>query len=195
METSSKRTARLSWPPAKRRKTSDAEGTRLAHLVIHWPSLLVHVFNSCLCLSPGEPSLRKRSPEGALQDQPPAKRVVRCALTGSEGTVEAHQALGVSSSAPIVSGGAVAVVRSPPICEGELCGVSSPSVRLGCNRPCLSSLSPSPSVNGVQCLKLKLQQLFVTSVHLTKHAPHVSTLIPCSTERCGLVTVWSVQEA
>ena len=159
-------------------------------MVIQWPSLLVLV--SCLGLSPGEPSLRKRSPEGALQDQPPAKRVVRCALTGSEGTVEA---LGVSSSAPVVSGGAVAAERSPPVCEGELCGVSSPSVRLGWSRPCLSSLSPSPSVNVVQCFKLKLQQLFVTSVHPTTHAPHVSTLIPCNTERCGLVTVWSVQEA
>ena len=86
--------------------------------MIHWPSLLVLVFNSCPCLSPGELSLRKRSPEGALQDQPPAKRVVRCALTGSEGTVEA---LGVSSSAPVVSGEAVAAERNPPVCEGELC--------------------------------------------------------------------------
>ena len=50
----------------------------------------------------------------------------------------------VSSSAPIVSGGAVVAERSPPVCEGELCGVSSPSVRLGLNRPYLSSLSPSP---------------------------------------------------
>ena len=98
-----------------------------AHLVIHWHSLLVHVFNSYPCLSPGEPLLRKGYPEGALQDRPPAKRVVRCALTGSEGTVEA---LGVSSSAPVVSGRAVAAERSPPICEGELCG-ASPSVRLG----------------------------------------------------------------
>ena len=55
----------------------------------------------------------------------------------------------VSISAPFVSGGAVAAERSPPICEGELCGVSSPSVRLGWNRPCLSSLSPTCSVNGV----------------------------------------------
>ena len=31
----------------------------------------------------------------------------------------------VSSSAPVVSGGAVAAERSPPVCEGELCGVSS----------------------------------------------------------------------
>ena len=69
-----------------------------------------------------------------MQDQPPAKRVVRCALTGSEGTV---QAVSVSSSAPVVSGGAVAAERSPPVCEGELCGVSSPSVRLGWSRPCL----------------------------------------------------------
>ena len=93
-------------------------GTRLAHLVIHWASLLALVFTSCPCLFPGEPLLRKRSPEGALQDQPPAKRVVRCALTRSEGTLEA---LGVSSSAPDVSGGAVAAERSPPVCEGKLC--------------------------------------------------------------------------
>ena len=161
-------------------------------MVIHWPSLLVLVFNACLCLSLGEPSQRKGSREGALQDQLSAKRVVRCALTGSEETVEA---VGVSSSAPVVSGGAVAAERSPLGCEGELCGVSSPSMRLGWNRPCLSSLSPSPSVNGVQCFKLKLQQLFVMSVHPTTHAPHVSTLIHCNTERCGLVTVWSVEEA
>ena len=121
-------------------------GTRLAHLVIHWASLLVHVFNSCPCLFPGGPLLRKRSPEGALQDQPPAKRVVRCALTGSEGTVEA---LGVSSSAPVVSGGAVAAERISPVCEGELYGASSPSVRLGWNRPCLSSLSPSSPLSTV----------------------------------------------
>ena len=142
-------------------------------MAIYWPNLLVLVFISYPCLSPGEPSQRKRSPEGALQDQSPAKRVVRCVVTGSEGTVEA---VGVSSSASVVSGGAVAAERSPPICEGELCGVS-PSVRLGWNRPCLSSLSPSPSINGVQCFKLKLQELFVTSVHPTTHAPHVSTLI------------------
>ena len=77
--------------------------------------------DSCPCLSPGESSLRKRSPEGALHNQLPAKRVVRCALTGSEGNVEA---LGVPSSALVVSGGTVAAERSPPICEGELCGVS-----------------------------------------------------------------------
>ena len=39
----------------------------------------------------------------------------------------------VSSSAPVVSGGAVAAERSPPVCEGELCGVSSFSLRLGWN--------------------------------------------------------------
>ena len=87
--------------------------------------------DSCPCLSPGEPSLRKRSPESAPQDQPPAKMVVR---TGSEGSVEA---VGVSSSAQVVSRGAVAAERSPPICEGELCGVPFPSMRLGWNRPCL----------------------------------------------------------
>ena len=81
-------------------------------------------FNSCPCLSPGEPSLRKRSPEGAQQDQPPAKTVVRCNLTESERSVEA---VDVSRSAPVVSRGAVDAERSPPICEGELCGVSFPS--------------------------------------------------------------------
>ena len=78
-----------------------------------------------------------------MQDQPPAKRVVRCALTGSEGTV---QAVSVSSSAPVVSGGAVAAERSPPICEGELCRVSSPSVRLGWNRPLCCLVCPLRSV-------------------------------------------------
>ena len=51
---------------------------------------------------------------------------------------------------------AVAAERSPPICEGELCGVSSPSVRLGWNWPCLYSAHLS-SINGVQCSQLKLQ--------------------------------------
>ena len=88
-------------------------------------------FNSCRCLSPGEHSLKKRSPEPALQDQPAAKTVVR---TGSERGVEA---VGVSSSSPVVSRGAVAAKRSPPICEGELCGVPFPSMRLGWNRACL----------------------------------------------------------
>ena len=39
----------------------------------------------------------------------------------------------VTSSAPVVSVEAVATKKSLPICEGELCGVSSPSVRLGWN--------------------------------------------------------------
>ena len=60
-----------------------------------------------------------------MQDQPRAKRVISCALTGSEGIV---QAVSVSSSAPVVSGGTVAAERNPPVCEGELCGVSSPLV-------------------------------------------------------------------
>ena len=85
-------------------------------------------FNSCPCLSPGESSQRKRSPESALQDQPPAKTAVRCNLTGSERSVEA---VGVSISAPAVSRGAVAAERSPSISEGELCGVSFPSKKLG----------------------------------------------------------------
>ena len=69
-----------------------------------------------------------------MQDQPSAKRVVKYAFPGSEGTVEAVSA---TSSASDLSGRAVAAERSPPVCEGELCGVSSPSVRLGENRPCL----------------------------------------------------------
>ena len=36
----------------------------------------------------------------------------------------------VSSFSPVVSRGAVATERSPPVCEGELCRVSSPPVRL-----------------------------------------------------------------
>ena len=39
----------------------------------------------------------------------------------------------VSSFAPVVIIGAVAAERSLPVCAGELCGVSSPSVRLGWN--------------------------------------------------------------
>ena len=73
-------------------------------------------FDSCPCLSPGEPYQRKRSPGGALQDRPQAKKGF--AMTENEGAV------GVSSSAPVVSGGEVAAERSPPVCEGELCGVS-----------------------------------------------------------------------
>ena len=61
----------------------------------------------------------------------------------------------VSNSAPVVSGGALVAERSPPVCEGELCGVSS-SVRLGWNTPFLSSLSPSSPLSMV-CFKLKLQ--------------------------------------
>ena len=63
----------------------------------------------------------------------------------------------VSSSAPVVSGGAVAAERSPPVCEGELCGVSSPSVRLGGSRPFLSPQPLSPSIIGVPYCKLTPQ--------------------------------------
>ena len=63
----------------------------------------------------------------------------------------------VSSSASVVSGGAVAAERSPPICKSELCGVSSSSVRLGWNSPCLYSLSPFPRLSMV-FNALKLQQ-------------------------------------
>ena len=57
----------------------------------------------------------------------------------------------------------------------------------------MSSLSPSPFVNSVQCIKLKLQ-LFVTSVDPTMHAPHMSTLIHCNTECFVLAALWSVQK-
>ena len=87
-----------------------------------------------------------------MQDQPPAKRVIRCALTGSEETVEFG---GVSSSAPVVSGGAVAAERSPPVCEGELCGVSS-SLRLGWNRPCLELCCPPSRLSSVECMHVTL---------------------------------------
>ena len=61
----------------------------------------------------------------------------------------------VSSSAPVVSGGSVAAERSPPVCEGELCGVFSFS-KDGIGHNCFPSALP-PFVNGVQCLRLKLQ--------------------------------------
>lgn len=68
---------------------------------------------------PGVPCQRMQSAKSDMQDQPLAKRVVRGALTGSEGTVQVVTA---------TSGGEVTAVRSPPICEGEMCGVSSHSV-------------------------------------------------------------------
>ena len=74
------------------------------------------------------PWQRKRSPESDTHDHPPTKTLARCDLSDSGRIVEA---LSVPTSAPAVSGGAVAVERSPPVCEGELCGVSSPSVRQG----------------------------------------------------------------
>ena len=51
-----------------------------------------------------------------MPDQPSAKRVVTCALTESEGTLEAAS---VTSSALVESRGAEAAEWSPPICEGE----------------------------------------------------------------------------
>ena len=87
---------------------------------------LAQVINLCLQTSatcpPGVPCQRKRSPEGDMLNQLSAKRVVTCALTGSEGTLEAAS---VTSSALVESGGAVAVKWSPPMCEGEPCQVSS----------------------------------------------------------------------
>ena len=79
---------------------------------------------------PGVPWQRKWFPEGDTQDHPPTKTVARCGLTDSGRIVEA---VSVPSSDPVVSGGAVAAEKSPHFSEGELCGVSSPSVRLGWN--------------------------------------------------------------
>ena len=79
---------------------------------------------------PGVPWQIKQSPEGDIQDHPPAKTVAGWDLTDSGRIVEVTS---VPSSDPVVSGGAVAIEWSPPVCEGELCGVSSPSVRLGWN--------------------------------------------------------------
>ena len=77
---------------------------------------------------PGVPWQRKRSPEGDTQDHPPAKTVARCNLTDSGRIVES---VSIPSAYSVVNGGAVAIERGPPICEGELCRASSPSVRLG----------------------------------------------------------------
>ena len=68
------------------------------------------------------------SPLVHTQDHPPTKTVARCGLTDS---VRIVGAVSVPSSNPVVNGGAVAAEKSPHFSEGELCGVSSPSVRLG----------------------------------------------------------------
>ena len=94
--------------------------------------LLVFVFIYCPYLLPGEPCLRKQSSEGEMQDEQPARKVGRFALTGNE---EAVEALSVASSAQVVSGGAFAAEKSPSVCQGELSIVSS-SVMQERNRPC-----------------------------------------------------------
>ena len=84
---------------------------------------------------PGVPWQRKRSPESDTQDHPPAKTVAKWDLTDCGRTVEA---MCVPSADPVVSGRAVAAERSSPVCEGELCGVSSPSLHeAGRNGPYL----------------------------------------------------------
>ena len=98
------------------RHTTD---TTVLYLLIPLTFLPSVCFDSdCPYLSLGEPSLRKQSPECAVQEQSPAKRVVTCDLTGSEGSVEA---VGVSSSAQVVNRRSIAAERSLPIYEGELC--------------------------------------------------------------------------
>ena len=69
-------------------------------------------FDFCPYLSPGESGQRKRPLESTLQSQSLAKRVAKG-----------------------VGRGEVAAERSSPICDGELCGLSFPSIRLGWNRP------------------------------------------------------------
>ena len=48
-----------------------------------------------------------------------------CAVSSSQTVAVSGPFRYVTSSAPVVSGGAVATERSPPVCEGELCGTSS----------------------------------------------------------------------
>ena len=67
---------------------------------------------------------------------------VMCACVYAAPLLSPALRLSVTSSAPVVSGGAGATKRSAPICEGELCGVSSPSVRPGWNRPYLFAVFP-----------------------------------------------------
>lgn len=66
---------------------------------------------------PGVPFLRKRSPEGDRQDNPPTRTVAGYALTESERIVGA---MNVSSYAPVVCGEAVAAGRSPITCAGTV---------------------------------------------------------------------------
>ena len=66
---------------------------------------------------PGVPWQRKWSSESDTQDHPPTKTVARCGLTDSGRIVEA---VSVPTSAPVVSGGAVATEKGPHLCEGEL---------------------------------------------------------------------------
>ena len=83
---------------------------------------------------PVVPWWRKPSPECDTQDHPPAKTVARLTYGETVGeVVSVPLSRLVSSSAPVVIGGVVAAEKSPPVCEGEQCGVSSPSVRLGWN--------------------------------------------------------------
>ena len=75
--------------------------------MIHWPKVSAFVTSTLTtACPPGVPCQRKRSPEGDMQDQPPTK------------------------TALVMSGGAVAADRSPPVCKGELYGVPSLLVRL-----------------------------------------------------------------
>ena len=69
-----------------------------------------------------------------------------CCLLLSQVVAASDPFIRVSTSAPVISERTVAAERSSLVCEGEL---SCPSVTLGWNRPCLSSLSPSPPLSMV----------------------------------------------
>ena len=73
----------------------------------------------------------------------------------------------VTSSAPVVSGGTVAAERSPPICEGELCGLCSPSVRPGWSRPIVVwGGSPLSAHNTCHCLSLSRKNTAIDHLSL-----------------------------
>ena len=70
----------------------------------------------------------KQSQDSDTQDQLPSTTVAGCDFSDGERSVEVAA---VTSPAPIVSGEAVVAKRTPPICEGELCGVSISAMQDG----------------------------------------------------------------
>ena len=70
----------------------------------------------------------KQSRLGYTQYCPPTETGVNCAFADNDSILES---LSFTSSAPVVCEGAVAAERTPPICEGELCGVSISNMQDG----------------------------------------------------------------